>query len=309
MKLLAVDLGGTHISCAAVEDRLLLERVRLDCDSSRNMSTYLSVITEILSGFVDRHGTEFSGVSFGFCGLVDGSSARISSTNRKYPGSTEIDLPAWARQKFSLPLLLENDSRLALLGEWHCGAAEHHDDVVMMTLGTGIGTAAIINGQILRGRHSQAGILGGHFVVDLEGHDCSCGARGCAEAEASTFALRTLCIAWPGFDKSALQREEQIDFETLFLCAKDGDLIAQQIRRRCLDVWSATALSLVHAYDPELVVLGGGVMKSEFPILESIRSCLERRAWTPWGKVRVSAAILGSDAALYGGVPLFQESR
>ncbi|MGI8744194.1 MAG: ROK family protein [Bryobacteraceae bacterium] len=308
MKLLAIDVGGTHISCAAVEDRQLIERVRLESDPRRCLSTYLRLISQTLNGFIERHGMDISGIACGFCGLVNTSAACISSTNHKYPGSTEINFSEWAQDEFGLPLLLENDSRLALLGERHCGAAEGCDDVVMMNFGTGIGSAAIMNGRILRGRHSQAGILGGHFIVDIDGRDCSCGAQGCAEAEASTFALKNVCQDWSGYKESALHAEERIDFATLFRYAEQGDSVAEQVSRHCLEVWGAAAVSLIHAYDPEIVVLGGGVMESSFPILETVRSYVERHAWTPWGKVCLVPARLGSDAALFGAVPLFQET-
>ncbi len=309
MRVLAVDAGGTHVSCGAVEGRELLEARSVDTDSRGRLANLLPALSEILHQLSSRHSARFDGIGFGFCGLVDSAAGRVLSTNQKYSDATEIDLVAWAGEEFGLPLILENDARLALLGERHSGAAQNSDDVVMMTLGTGIGTAAIMGGQLVRGRHFQAGCLGGHFTIVPGGRLCSCGARGCFEAEASTCALPDVCRTWRGFDGSPLAKEEKLDFLTLFHWADQGDAVAVQVRSRCVEIWSACALSLIHAYDPELLIVGGGVMKASYPILEKIQEHVHSYAWTPWGKVRIAAAQLGSNAALMGAVPLFEQQR
>jgi glucokinase len=176
----------------------------------------------------------------------------------------------------------------------------------MITLGTGVGTAAIMEGKLVRGKHFQAGCLGGHFTVDIDGRVCSCGARGCFEAEASTYALPGMCKTWAGFETSPLSLEKTLDFARLFHWADQGDPVAAQIRARCVSIWAACALSLVHAYDPELIIMGGGIMKSSFPILNALREHVDSYAWTPWGKVQFCVAALGSNAALLGALPLFQ---
>jgi glucokinase len=305
MKVLAVDVGGSHVSCGAIEDQRLLEVVSVPADSSGGLTALLDRLPVALENLQVNHGPEFVGIGFGFCGLVDTAAGRVASTNHKYSDATSVDLQAWARDRLRLPLVLENDTRMALLGELHAGVGAGCHDAVMMTLGTGIGSAAMIEGKLLRGRHGQAGCLGGHFTVDIDGRLCSCGARGCFEAEASTFALNELCRTWPGIEASPLAAEANLDFSALFRCAHQGDAAAIGIRSKCIRIWSACALSLVHAYDPELLILGGGVMKSSFPILAAIQAHLDAHAWTPWGKVQVKTAALGSNAALLGALPLF----
>lgn len=309
MRVLAVDIGGTHVSCGAVEDDRLLDVISIETDSRGLLTNLLPRIADALQALETRHGGGFSGIGVGFCGLVDSCSGRVVATNHKYADATEINLPAWAQQQFGLKLVIENDSRMALLGERHAGAAVGSDDAVMITLGTGIGTAAVINGKLLRGKHSQAGCLGGHFTVELDGRVCSCGARGCFEAEASTYALNEVCRTWPGVEQSPLFVEERVDFARLFHFADLGDSVAAEIRARSVRIWAACALSLVHAYDPELIVLGGGVMRSSYPILEAIQNHLDTFAWTPWGRVGVRRGALASNAALLGALPLYQMSR
>jgi glucokinase len=304
MKILAVDLGGTHATCALVENREVLERETVSLPESSSLAAALAVIAAPLGKMHAAHRAQ--AVGFGFCGLVDSRRTRIASTNGKYEDGPSLDLTGWAREQFDLPLRLENDARLALLGECYAGAAQGETEVVMFTLGTGIGGVAMIDGRLLRGKHDQAGVLGGHVPVTLNGRRCTCGGLGCAESEASGWSLPLVAEAWPGFAASALAAR-RVDFENLFGCAAGGDSVSRAIVDHCLRVWGAAAVAAIHAFDPELLVYGGGVMKSADAILPFLQEYVRGNAWTPWGTVRVRAAQLGNDAALLGVVPLFEQ--
>jgi glucokinase len=178
----------------------------------------------------------------------------------------------------------------------------------MMTLGTGIGGTTMIEGKLLRGKHSQAGCLGGHLPVLFTGRACICGAIGCAEAEAAGWSLPIVAREWKGMASSVLAGRDPLNFQQLFGAADEGDAIACEIRDRCLEIWGVAALSLVHAYDPEILVVGGGVMQSAHAILPAIQKYLDEHAWTDWGKVQVKAAKLGNNAALLGAIPLLIEN-
>jgi glucokinase len=104
-----------------------------------------------------------------------------------------------------------------------------------------------------------------------------------------------------------LSRHSNVGFKELFEEAARGDKVAIAIRDRCLNVWAATAVGLVHAYDPEMILMGGGVMKSAGVIIPYIESYVRKYAWTPWGKVQIRAAELGNNAALMGAVPLLSQ--
>ena len=226
------------------------------------------------------------------------------STNAKYEDAPGLDLVAWCREALGLPLRIENDARLALLGERHAGAARGCDDVVMMTLGTGIGGVAMIGGRLLRGKHPQAGVLGGHLTAVFDGRPCTCGERGVRGGRGLDLVAARRLPGWPGFAASALARAPRLDFETLFARAEAGDDVAVAVRDRCLRVWAAGAVSMVHAWDPEVLVIGGGVMRNAAAVLPFIEEHVHRHAWTPWGRVEVRAAALGDRAALLGAVPL-----
>ncbi|MGA7522811.1 MAG: ROK family protein [Acidobacteriaceae bacterium] len=309
MMLLAVDLGGTHANCALVRDRSILRSRSISCRGSDGMATLLPSLSTVLRALAEEEGFQLSdldGIAVGFCGLVDRREGRVTATSGKYEDAPQIDLPAWGRREFGLPLVVENDARMALLGEHFAGAAAGFDDVVMVTLGTGIGGAAMMGGRLLTGKHFQAGCLGGHIPAILDGATCSCGAIGCAESEAAGWCLPRVCRDWPGFAASRLAREA-ISFKTLFRCADAGDAVAQQVLGRCLRIWGANAVALIHAYDPELLVYGGGVMHSGDRIVQFVQDYVARHAWTPWGTVQVRAAKLGGNAALLGAIPLMAE--
>jgi glucokinase len=111
----------------------------------------------------------------------------------------------------------------------------------------------------------------------------------------------------PDYSSSALAKEPVLDFAAIFRHAAQGDVCAEAIREHSLLVWSSLAVNLIHAYDPELVIFGGGIMASADVILPAVREYVLRHAHTPWGKVRVEASELGDSAALVAGEWLLQE--
>jgi glucokinase len=307
MKALAVDLGGSHATCAIVEDRAILHSHTLATEGSKGLAPWLPLLAEALQTVAREAGakpSECAGLAFCFCGLVDHASAKVTSTNAKYDDAPDLDLRGWCEESLGVRFEIENDARMALLGESYAGAARGFEDIVMVTLGTGIGGATMIQGQLLRGKHSQAGCLGGHLPVLFTGRRCTCGAIGCAEAEAAGWSLPEVCRSTRDFASSPLSKENAITFERLFHYADAGDQVAIEVRERCLAVWGAATVALIHAYDPEIVVLGGGVMKRASTILPYLQNYVNEYAWTPWGKVSVRCAQLGNNAALLGAIPL-----
>jgi glucokinase len=310
MKALAIDLGGTHATCAVVDDRTILAAEVVSTDGTQGLTPVLPLFAKTFRHLLDKiHvlAKDCAGLAFSFCGLADTRIGRIVSTNQKYDDAVGIDFMEWSQQEFGLPLKIENDARMALLGETYAGAARGFEDVVMTTLGTGIGGAAMIGGKLLRGKHAQAGCLGGHLPVLFNGRSCTCGNIGCPEAEAAGWSIPLVARDWPGYADSALGKDEPVNFEKLFRYAQLGDQVAIALRDRCLQIWAASTTGLIHAYDPEIVVYGGGVMKSADIIIPFVQCYVERHAWTPWGKVKVRAAELGNNAGLLGAVPLLSE--
>lgn len=312
MKCFSIDLGGTHATCGLVEDDGILASETLDVENATSLAGILPRLAESLErlgGGRIPHGGEVSGVAMGLPVIVDFYRGKALGSNGKYVDADKVDLQSWCQESLGLPLLVENDARMALLGEAYTGAGRGFENIVMITLGTGIGGVAMIEGKLLRGKHAQAGCIGGHLPVRVDGRKCTCGALGCAEAEASGSALPGLVREWKNIEDSPLGRRENVGFLELFTEAARGDRIACEIRDHCLRVWATVTVGLVHAYDPEIVILGGGVMKSADAILPYIRSHVQKYAWTPWGKVEVRAAELGDNAALLGAIPMMAQAK
>lgn len=308
--VLACDLGGTRMKIGVVRDGRVLAHSVEPAHSKHGLAPQLPVLKFAWLRLLKDLGVALSdcrGASMAFPSIIDPANGRVLADYGKFSDALGIDLCAWSAAELGLPLAVENDARLALIGEWRHGAGAGCDDLVMITLGTGLGTCAVIEGRVLRGRHAQAGIMGGHFALNLDGRPCVCGNIGCAETEASTASLPVLATQTAGWDHSPLQREVRLDYSAVFHHAAAGDPCAMRLRDRSLAVWSALTVSLIHAYDPERVILGGGIMASADVILPAVRSHVERHAHTPWGKVQVLASQLGDHAALVAGAWLLDE--
>lgn len=300
---IAIDLGGTIIKIGLLKDGQLIDHMDIYAHSSFGLQSELPELETaihqiLLSNQLQKK--DLLGIGFSFPGLVDSVNNRIISTNHKYDDGPEIDLPGWVWDRWNCPLFAENDARMALLGEWQYGAGKGYSDIVMVTLGTGIGSAVIINGQLLLGKHFQAGNLGGHFVVNHHGTLCTCGNIGCVESEASTWRLPSLLKEYPGFSESAMRKEEVLDFKALFHHVESNDRVACEVLAHSLSAWAAGIISMIHAFDPELVILSGGIMKSSAMILPLLQEKVNTLAWTPWGKVKLTQAQHPDSAAFYG---------
>jgi glucokinase len=310
MYALSLDMGGSHIGCAVVRDRKIMAHTSIATTAAHGLAPLLPEIRSTLNALLRESSVtaaDCSGVAIGFPGIVDFRTATIHSTLKKYEDAVHLDLAAWCRNAFDLPLRMENDARMALLGEQYAGSARGHEDVIMMTLGTGIGGAAMIHGHLLRGKHAQAGCLGGHLPVDFNGRECACGNIGCAEAEASGWSMPLVAREWPGFSASSLSDIPHLGFKQLFEHADHGDTVAQAVLDRCLKVWGSNAVANIHAYDPDVVIIGGGAIKSGDRIIASVQSYVDAHVWTGGIRPQVRAAQLGNLAGLLGAIPLISE--
>lgn len=294
----SIDLGGTAIKLAAVKDGHLLWQAQLAVNPRETTAQRMAAVADVLQGW-RREGLDAKAAGIAFAGITDPVHCRVLSTNGKYEDATAFDFAAWASSQ-GLSLAMDNDANAALQGEVAFGAARCSGDAVILILGTGIGTAAMMGGAMVRGRHFQAGCLGGHFALGHQGRPCTCGCRDCAEAYASTWALPGLAQELPGYAASALAVEPVVDFRALTHWARQGDPVAVALLDECLDVWAAVVRNLIHAYDPEVVVLSGGVLRSADLILEPLRARVLSNVWTPWGTVDFRLAAQPEHSVLLG---------
>lgn len=306
--ILGIELGGGHATCGIAHRTGIVASETISVESGASLRALLPRLEEILGLLLSETHIDLSqccGVGFAFCGLVDTKRNKVWCIGEKYNDVMDLDLELWCRKTFGLPFQLENDARLALLGEWVGGAAMGANDVVMVLLGTGFGTAAIMEGKPVQGRYSLAAARGGHFSVSLTPTKCFCGNLGCVETEASTWRLAEISKRSEFISLSKQGDRVYSDFRSLGKACEKEDPAAIALLEHCIHVWGAATITLIHAYDADTVVIGGGVIKASPRIVPSLTQYIQKHAWTPWGVVEVRPALLGETASLLGMTTLF----
>lgn len=307
---ITLDLGGTKIKIAIVQDGHVLSSSSIDSFSKNGLQERLPSVKNVIDELLIKEKLQpqdAAGVGISVPGIVDSIQKKVLSIDKKFCDAPGIDFSKWVYDNWGLPLAMDNDARCAMLGEWQYGSAKGYDDAVIMTLGTGIGSSAIMHGKIIRGRHFMAGILGGHSTINIHGSICNCGNIGCGETEIATWNIEEKIRHHNLYQSSLLQHEIKPDFETVFRLAQQDEL-SKIFRDKAMDVWSTCAVNLIHAYDPEVLVLSGGIMQSSGTIIPYMQQKISQYAWTPWGKVSVVKAMHAQTASLLGAAYLINQN-
>jgi glucokinase len=304
--VLAYDVGGTRIKAGLVDAGRVTSSATVATDRS---GTAADVIDQIVTLGREVAGTTTpDAIGISMKGLVDPESGVLVEINPPLACLTGQPVAAMVAAEFQLPVKLDNDARMYALGELRHGAGRGVSDLVCLTLGTGIGSGVAVGGRMLRGPRGALGILGGHFTIAMEGPPCGCGNVGCIEALIGSDAL----VAYAADQlRAGVPSElvvEELDPAALFSAAGRGDRVAAETVRRFTVVLSGAVVTMIHAYDPELVVLGGGLSGSAAQFLPQLREYVRERAWTyPKGRVRVEVSELGDSAALLGAAELARD--
>ncbi|MBG6057211.1 glucokinase [Cryobacterium sp. MP_M5] len=273
MQQLCIDLGGSAAKIGVVQSGAVISSRLLTVDDTFTLTTLEDALDSFIASLDTR--ARFTSVGIAVPGVVNRSRGALLSAHGKYAQIQNVNLTDWAAKRFGVPAFIENDARAALLGEIRYGVAMNQHDAVLMVLGTGIGTAACISDTLLRGARDHAGILGGHMTVAVDGPVCPCGNVGCAEALASTWALRRAWDAQPG---EAETRPE--DIERLVSAAQRGNSHANRVLDGFIAIWGATLVSLCHAYDPSVAIISGGVMKAKDLLLPRLTQYVREHLWS-----------------------------
>ncbi len=275
MAELCFDFGGTAVKVGVLAGGEVL--------SSREFAVSGTIHDRDEAERVGRDliaGQTIDAIGIALPGVVDHNTGQLIAAHGKYGYLAGIDLRSWAEQAFGISAAVENDARAALIGETSHGIAAGAKDAVAVTLGTGIGTAALVGGMLLRGSHNHAGILGGHVTVDVAAPACPCGNIGCAESLASTWAAGRAVLTHPGGAHSMLTGAPIIGIRQLAEATRAGDEVATDVFERFLRVWGATIVSLCHAYDPDVVIVSGGVMRSRDIVLPALTDYVHKHLWS-----------------------------
>ena len=319
---IGVDLGGTNLRIAAVSrDGQLLEKVTLGTKVALGPDHVVSEMCDAIQRLCADHKAEgkLLGVGIGVPGLVDIQTG-VMRKAANLPGFENYPAGAEIERRLGTRVVIENDAKVAALGEQWLGAARGIANVAVVTLGTGIGGAIILDGKIFHGMNGMAGEFG-HVTVEPEGIPCGCGNRGCAERYASASAIaRMVREAIATGDAPALANAASSDAEfgarSIYNLAIQGDDHARRIFRTFGRYLGIMLAGLVNVLNLEMYVLGGGVasawdayaptMFEELrtrSLVYAITVSADPSAQTDSQGRRqtvITRALLGSDAGLYG---------
>lgn len=308
--IIGIDLGGTIVKIGLVRDGKVLAKTNIQADSVSGLARMLGPIGDAADSLLQKCGMPKScigGVAMAFPGIVDFRAKRAALTNAKYDDAPSVDVEGWVAHRYEVPFIMDNDARMAMIGEWTCGAGSGVENMVMMTIGTGIGTGVVIDSRPLYGRNGCAGSLGGHMIVDYRGRRCTCGNIGCVESHSSSFFLPKIIGENLSLSEGFRNDASNCSFKVLFDKYRQGNPDAVNAVNGCMDVWAAAIVNYIHAYDPEKIILGGGIMKSSDIILPYIRKKVDALAWCPGDKPGIVSSVLGDDAALIGSEYYFRK--
>lgn len=275
--VVGVDVGGTKIAAGVVDaDGRVSGRVKIPTDTSQTEMTLQSIIAAITatireSGVSSSH---ISGVGLGIPGKVDAvNGVSLLAVNL---GWRAIPVKQRLEDALGLPCFVENDVSVAALGESLYGVGRGLENFIYLSLGTGVAARMILNSQLYRGSNGLAGEIG-HAIFVPGGSQCSCGARGCLEALVSGPALARLALEEIRSGKSTILREgaldaSQLTTEHVFEAARQGDNVAEQILASAGAHLAYAIYLLAMTFDPQAVVLGGGLAQTDGPFIAAVRS-------------------------------------
>ena len=305
--VVGVDVGGTEVKAAAVTRAgEVAGRLTRPTDPAAGTKTVLGVVEELIER-LDRAGQPVAAIGVGAAGFVDFSRGAVTfSPNVVYD---DPQVGAAVRERTGLPVFVDNDANAAVWGERTFGCCPGATDVVMFTLGTGIGSGIVAEGRLLRGS-TGAGAELGHVVVDPDGPPCPCGLRGCLEQLASGSAIARLAhVALGKNPDSAItafaEPDGTITGEAIAKAAREYDQTARDVLRKAGTALGIGMSNAVNTFDPDVIVLGGSVVNAGEPYLGPARDQLNRMTQAQRRRpVRLDVTALRGDGGIIGAAAL-----
>lgn len=309
--LIGVDLGGTNVRVGAVTpDRKLLVFKDTPIEASQGPQKGIEKIAKLIEAVLSEVKQPLLGIGMGAAGPLDLEGGRIQNPYT-LPGWEDVDIVSALKERFGVTVALENDADAAALGESWAGAGRGLKRLVMITIGTGVGSGFIYNGEIYRGVsgfHPE----GGHIVIDPSGPLCYCGAQGCWESLVSGTAIAQFARQAPKIKESSLfqicgEQLETLSADMVFEAAQSGDPLAKNLIMQTANYIALGFVNIIMLYLPDCIVLTGGVTRS-FDLLEDqIQEVLSRHdVVVPASQVQIRLSVLGQQAGMFGAARAVQ---
>ena len=307
MYCFGIDVGGTSVKCGLfLTNGTLVEQWEIPTRIENNGSSILPDIAEAIKKKLDERGItkdNVDGVGIGIPGPVNEKGEVPMAVNLHWGfKAVASELSALT----GLPAKAANDANIAALGESWKGAAEGSSNVIMVTLGTGVGGGIIIDSKIIAGHHGAGGEIGHITVNHDEIEACNCGQYGCLEQYTSATGIVRVAkrkLAKTN-DETSLRNFPELTAKDVFDEAKSGDSVALGLVDEVCGILGSTLSNIACVVDPEVVVIGGGVSKAGSILIESIQKHFVETSFHACRNTKFVSAGLGNDAGMYGCVQM-----
>jgi glucokinase len=304
--IVAVDIGGTHLRAALYKPDQTEPIVHQRVETLASQPGVYQRLEALVESIWPKDG-KVLGIGMASPGPLDPHTGYILKT----PNISEwqnFPLGPKLSEHFQVPAFLDNDANLAALGEWRFGAGVGHHDVLYLTVSTGVGGGVIADDHLLQGYHGLATELG-HTIIDPNGPPCSCGFAGHLEAFSSGPAIvRYVVHELQGGANSSLKEDQGLSARGIAAAAFSGDALAISAYRRAGEYLGIGVANFLAAFDPSIVIFGGGVSQVGPLLFDSFQTSLKKRVFHPryLEGLKIEMAALGDDAGLLGALALAQ---
>ncbi|MGB9683151.1 MAG: ROK family protein [bacterium] len=304
-KIIGIDIGGTKIAIGRADiEGNLEESLRFATNVSRG---YKMILEEIIEKTKELFkGQSIKAIGIGCGGPLDSKKGRILSPPN-LPGWDDVPIVKDIESVFDVPVYLENDANAAALGEFHFGAGRNVNNMVYLTLSTGIGGGIIVNNKLVHGVRDSGGEVG-HQTVLPDGPLCNCGNRGCLEAISSGTGItkrfkEKLILGGDSLVKSWIKDMSEIDAKMIADAAKLGDALAKEVWDEAIYYLGIGISNIITILSPEMVVLGGSLTKYGESLFIRVKEIVKERVkLVPVEEIPIVQAELGDNVGILGAV-------
>ncbi len=302
---LGIDIGGTAVKIGVVDEsgNILLSETRsvsFDGYKTPIMTTVSALAEEILA----KCEVCPEGIGVSATGQIDVHTGTVIGVGAHFGNWLGSEIKEILEDKFHLPVTVINDANAAALGEQCYGRAKGCENALVVTIGTGVGGGIIEGGRLIQGRRGIGGEIG-HYIIDFDGEPCPCGNRGCFERYASTGALVRKFSQNPELLSALGVAADEVNGKVIF------DHLDTPAVFSAVDTWmdqiAFGITGLIHVFNPEIVLIGGGISKEEERFIKPLREKILARAMPRFSEgLKVEAAQLGNNAGLLGACAYFR---